>query len=281
MQVLKPETAKWIISLGVTPEQATLNNIIEAAKAHEESELYARGFQNQKSSMPSGKGTAYNKQGGPHTAPQFPQKTLNSQLKSSTFQKSYQGPRVETSRSKPAISSFKPAQREGKPPPKPTQVSSRPLGNQAGSITCYNCGNKGHYANACPSPKRNPQGFAANVIDDNDQEPSAEEGSKGTQEVQELPKFQAENQEESDSHSQDENPEGAQYEPEDEPDRYIWTDEEDNSPRGYLAHIVPLDNLGQLNTPQALTAKAITAKELPILSNQAKRKIPQVSPQPK
>ena len=40
MQALKPETAKWLISLGVTPEHGTLDNIVEAAKAHEESELY-------------------------------------------------------------------------------------------------------------------------------------------------------------------------------------------------------------------------------------------------
>ena len=186
--------------------------------------------------MSYSKSNAYNKHGGSSLGPQAMQKPSVSRYDPSKFRRTTPGAQPGSSGIKPTVSSnIKPAHKEVKLPPKPTLAYSKPLGNQASSISCYNCGNKGHYANTCPLPKRQSQGFAANVIDDNDKEPSTKEGQDETQEVEELPEEQEENQEDIDSQSQDENPEGAQYEPEDGPDRYIWTDEEDNIPQSYFA----------------------------------------------
>ena len=187
---------------------------------------------------------------------------------------SHPGPRPGPSGYKPPQSGYKPPEREQKP----TQMAERPREKTptiASNVNCYNCSAKGHYANNCLAPPRKAQGFAVQVIQENDEESHDGEHKVHLNDVaEETPKDLQEE-------PQDENPEGNQYEPDDYLEQYRWSDiEAEEEPRALAARVVPLEELEEDMHPQTMAAKLGLPKELSLISSQACRKIDRVPPQP-
>jgi hypothetical protein len=182
MQALKPSVAQWALRLGVSPETNTLDEIVTLARNIEESDQYARMFQG--TVVPKAPVPAPRPQvaaGDQRARPLYPARTVRpvgpptrpqgGQGERNVPQNTNPGPRPVPSSQPINIGQRPVTTRPGERGPS----APRPNPPQAGAIgNCFNCGVKGHYSSNCPMPKRKPQGFAARVVNEDDDEDKAE-----------------------------------------------------------------------------------------------------------
>ena len=118
------------------------------------------------------------------------------------------------------------------------------------TIICYNCNKKGHYATNCPE-KAGVQGYALEVIEEDDQEETPQELPQSSPEPEEVTV-------EMGQEDQEDPPEGDQYDPDDHQDRYQWSDlEVDQTMECGMLHVVPIEELEGLRedkVPQLMAA---------------------------
>ncbi|HEY6411557.1 MAG TPA: zinc finger CCHC domain-containing protein, partial [Ktedonobacteraceae bacterium] len=176
VQALKPGIAQWMLRLGASPETHSLNKLVAFARNIEESDQYARTFQ----------GITAPKAPVPAPRPHPPYGDIRTRP---SFGTRSSRPPGAPSRPSGGQGSSAPQVAAGQRPGQPSQLTNvsqrpvtarpvtrgpsvpRPNQTQAGATgVCFNCGVKGHYASNCPMPRQKPQGFAAQIVDDNDNE---------------------------------------------------------------------------------------------------------------
>ena len=128
-------------------------------------------------------------------------------------------------------------------------------------------------------PKRKPQGFAARIVNEDDDE------DKPLVEEQPVPQDvdvtedhgKAIGSDGLDLDQDEENPEGDQYDPLEGPEQLYWSELDQDDPlldeeqgiAGYATQIVPLDEMLEEISPQAKAVTAAPSKENTLLSSQA------------
>ena len=304
LQALKPGIAQWLLRLGISPETHSWSDLVSLARNIEESDQYARAFQSTAPQKP------------PVVAAHTPSTTVDSRARFLPRPRLPNAPgslvRPPFNRERSVVPRAAPGLRPGAPPqpagagqrpgpvrpgdrgqsvPRVNPMQGQPLpGSAAATGHCFNCGTKGHYANSCPLPKRKPQGFAARVVDDNDDEDKPPEVEPPAQQNDEV-EYNRQEDVEADvvTFEQDDNPEGDQYDPFEGPEQLYWSElevddyilpDENQELEGYAARVVPLDEILKELSLQAKAVTTAPSKENTLLSTQARRKIARVPPQP-
>jgi hypothetical protein len=294
MQALKTDVAKWLISNQITPESHSLKDIVTAAKAVEESERYNRGFHLSRANLPprppqvpprDNKGKAPFK---PSHRPNGPQRPFVGN--SARMEQSGAPTRAPFTTNKPEGAGSRPTAGNSMPPresrpPEANPKRGGPPPPQQSRGGCYVCGSRDHWADY--HKRQNPRGFAAQVIEEDDQDKNTPMDVP-REDVPDEPheEIHVDDQEGApDGHDEeplDENPEGNQYDPDEYLEQYRWSDIEDDE-HGYGARLVPVGDLDEVGEPlpiRVMAAKVAPPKEVPLLNSQARRSLAQVAPQP-
>jgi hypothetical protein len=267
MYAMRKDISSWVISMGHNPETSTLEELMEAARHHEDSLWYQRGFQNVRET------TGYRPSSTEHKGKfvaRGPVKTTGTtrpspppQVRKYVPRENTPAPRAGTSGNRPQHSVSRPAQTQEKPKEKNSLIAQA-------SIICYNCDKKGHYASQCPEPKKT-RAFALEVVDEND----PEEAQSGAEEPEGPVETEPENQETS--------PEGEQYDPEDHQERYRFSEmSEDEAVEIRMLHVVPIEELEQDNDEMPQLMAAYIPEKVGVAPHNAtiRRKVGFVAPQP-
>jgi hypothetical protein len=239
MKALKPSISTWVISMGLSPEKSPQQDLLAAALSHEESLLYQQVFVAKPAPVapvrPPG-GFANNSKGN-----KFPVKNYNSSGRLPTRPDQHM---VGNSQRCEYMSQAGPSGANHKPSPglhnpkkadHPHGQSSQPTTGMA--VRCYNCGGLGHISPNCPQPKWQQKGFAAQIIEKDDQEVTGEPDAH--QDAELNPAHEE---------PQDENPEGEQYDPDNSQEEYRFSDlsdQEVEQPQGYGAYVISGDEACQ------------------------------------
>jgi hypothetical protein len=300
MQALKSDIAKWLISNQVTPESHSLDGIVAAAKAVEESERYNRGFQAQRVA-PATQSNIYPSRDNKGKAPMRPFRPIVGSSHppqggaSANHRNGGSGARPAQHQAKPGTTGPRPTFGGNVPPvkepktPDPTYKRGGQVPPQQPRGSCYVCGSKDHWASY--HTKQNPRGFAARVIDEDDhpekddQDVNVPQGDRSSENAEETTLAEKPEvvQEDYLEEPEFDELEGAQYDPDEYPEQYRWSDIEDDA-QGYGARLVPIEDLEEIRGTsliQGMAAKVTPSKENPLLNSQARRNIVRVAPQPK
>jgi hypothetical protein len=271
MFAMRKDISSWVISMGHNPETSTLQELMETARNREESQWYQRGFNNAQDTPAHRSTSVDNKGKAPMRYPVKPTGYIKPsqlpQLRKSVPRENTPAPKVGASGNRPQTPGNRTSQQQEKPREK------TPGGSQMNTI-CFLCNKKGHYANSCPE-KKGVQGYAIEVVEENDQE-EVQELQPGSMEPEEGPT-------ETEPENQENSPEGEQYDPEDHQERFRFSDiSEEESVDCRMIHVFPIEELEQNeeNMPQLMAVHIPEKVGVAPHNATIRRKVGFVAPQP-
>jgi hypothetical protein len=272
MYAMRKDISSWVISMGHNPERSTLRELIETARYHEESQLYQRGFQSVREPQTMHRHASVEIKGKApmRTASRVPgnfrHNSQEHQGRGTVLREDLQNAKASSSGQRPPIMRSRTPQQSDKP-------KEKTPGNAQMNIICFHCNKKGHYATKCPE-KIGVQGYALDIIAEDDQGENSQEMPKDSSEVEGA---KAEDQQE----EQEETPEGAQYDPEDHQEQYRFSELSEEEVECRMIHVYPIEGLEKDGAPQLMAAHVPERDGVPPQNSTIRRKVGFIDPQPK